>query len=193
MASVDTLGPPTPSTLAHRQRWPILRSAQAVHQPSQTFRFPSHLSSRTAGPLGCCKTLTASFERLNVRIHPHFIIACPALSLHTPARLRSAFLCPFSTCRLYPRQNLFVPINPFSSAPPRLTFRLHLPFPNPQTTPAIHLQYLLLQRKPHIPVDPSPSNPATLSPQSSWPTCGYRFQYMVRWLCPPAHLSRPCG
>merc|ERR1712000_702548 len=29
-------------------------------------------------------------------------------------------------------------------------------------------------------VDPSPSNPATLSPQLSWPTCGYRFQYMHR-------------
>ena len=61
--------------------------------------------------------------------------------------LAIGFSLSFLTCRLYPRQNLFVPINPFKSAPPRLTFRLHLPFSNLLTTPAIHLQYLLLHRK----------------------------------------------
>lgn len=78
---------------------------------------------------------------------------------------------------LCPRQNLFPLINPFESAPPRLTCRLHLPFSNAQTTSSRRFPYLASTKEPHIPFDPSPSNPTILSRLNllyPWsPPCGY--------------------
>jgi hypothetical protein len=144
-----------------------------------------------SGPLGCCKTLPARFRKTACSNPPAFHYCVSGTFITHACTLAIGFSLSFSTCRLYPRQNLLRSHNPFKSAPPRLTSRLHLPFSNPQTTSAntsntcFYRETLIFPSTPVLPI-PLPSRL-----NHPGPTCGYRLQYMVRWLCPLLTFPSP--